>query len=171
MTLSFDELRFYIILIFTINIIVIVYLANYEKVRKKSRWDVSMLPFLGFMGLFLFDLITGASLDTLQINQDVKQFIFQSQTGIIYAFIFCWVSIILLISNVMKPTYNELVWYSLLINHLALIMVVISFVIDLIPKSAQFPIPIIQEYSGLIIVMVIGLVIELIHRKGTPLAK
>ncbi len=174
MALSFDELRFFIVLLFTINIIVIVYAVNYDKARKKARiYDISIIPFIVVLGLLMLDLMSGASLgeNSLQINQDVKQFIFQSQTGIIYAFIFCWVSIILLISYSMKSEHKELMWYSLLINHLALIMVVISFVIDLIPKSAQFPIPIIQEYSGLIIVMIIGLVIELIHRKATPLAK
>ncbi|MGB6463852.1 MAG: hypothetical protein WA799_00985 [Nitrosotalea sp.] len=173
MALSFDELRFFIVLLFTINIIVIVYAVNYDKNRKKSRiYDISVLPFFVFMFLFFLDLIVGASLadNNLQINQDVKQFILQNETGIIYAFIFCWVSIILLISYSMKSEHKELMWYSLLINHLALILVVISFVVDLIPKSAQLPIPFIQDYTGLIIVMIIGFVMELIHQKSRKMS-
>ncbi len=168
MSLSFDEIRFFVVLLFTINIIVIVYAINYDKNRKKSRiYDISAISFFVIVGLLLLDVGVGSSLaeNNFQINQDFKQFIFQNETGIIYAFIFCWISIILLITFSMKSEQKELMWYSLLINHLAVMLVVISFVVDLIPKSAQLPIPFIQDYTGLIIVMIIGFVIDVIHKK------
>lgn len=166
MTLTFDELRFLAVLLSVVNIIVIVYVINYVKARQKGAYGTSGAVVFAFLGLFLMDLMALNYSENLQLNPDVKQFISQAQTGIIFAFIFCWISIILLISHSFKPEYREFIWYSLLINHLSLILIIISFVIDLIPKSAQFPLPIIQEYSGLIITIIIGIIIELMRQKS-----
>lgn len=169
MSLSFEEIRFLAILLVTVNLVVIVYLVNYEKVRTKTRFDSSIVLTFVLAILFISDFFIFYYISELELDEEVRSFIGQAQLGIIFAFIFSWIAIILLISHTFWSKYQELMWYSLLINHMTLIMIALSFIIDILPSS-NLPV-VLQDYVGLIITIIIGVVIDIIRHKAIKSTK
>jgi len=169
LSLSFEEIRFLVVLLVTINLVVIVYLVVYEKARTKIRFDPRFVLIFILMILFISDFSIFVYISDLELNEEVRSFIGQAQFGITFAFIFSWIAIILLISHTFWSKYQELMWYSLLINHMTLIMIAISLIIDILPSS-NLPV-VLQDYVGLIITIIIGIVIDIIRYKAIKSTK
>lgn len=166
MVLTFDEIRFLGILLATINMIVIIYVINFYKHKNKSI-ATEMGTIFSILGLLMFDMVGGILFFPWaeQLSEETKQFIIQAQVGVSFAFIFAWISIFMLISHHFRPKYEELSWYSLLINHMTILLIVTSFVIDIIPSGTTIPLPI-MEYSGIIITIIVAVIIDIIRRKS-----
>ena len=159
--LTFDELRFFIMLIVAVDFVLIVHIVNFEKKLRKYEIALFFLPF----AIIMFNLFAFINIGDWTVNSSTALFITSIQSSVVFAFFFSVVSFFLLVWYYLNPSVKQFLPGSLLISQLALLLLILSYATGLISPGI---IPAaIQDYIPLVVVTVVGVVFKIIEGKGT----
>ena len=159
--LSFNELRFFIILVVTIDLIFIVHIVNFEK--KLGKFD--FFTFLLLFALIFFNLGTFGTMADWTVDFQSAQFVTSVESSISFAFIFSVISSFFVLWHYLNPNVKGLLTGGLLMSHLSILILIFSLVTGLISPSI---IPSsIQDYVPTILALIVEVSFEFIKRKGS----
>lgn len=165
--LSFDQVRFVILLLMTFDFIIVVHAVNFIRGKKTDGAEEAkfLVPLLLLMSnIIIFTGTIGAS-GSIDLSPSSSQFITSIQSSVAFAFIFSLVSIFFLLWYYSGTKNPQFMSGSLLLSHLSLLLLAISLVTGLVSPSI---VPTsVQDYSGLAITSVVGIVFTIIERKGS----
>lgn len=165
--LSFNEIRVFLLLTLTLNLIVIVHIINFANKGETDATEFArvFVPFL----LIMVDIgvLGGIFGDTsgISFSLSITQFITSIESSVAFAFILSLLSALFIAWSYNGIKNKQFLSYSLLFSHLSLLLLAISLVTGLI-LSSVIPASI-QDYSSIAITAVVGIAFKVLEKNDS----